>query len=219
MNNRLKVTDILIIQETLLVWGKENYSNFPWRSTENAFHGLLAEVLLQRTRAEQVIPVYLSFAKRFPTVKDTIGKDAIINDLLKPLGLKWRAQKVVELMYALKLLDEKVPESMAGLLELPGVGNYAASAFITFHTNSRALIIDSNTVRLWCRVFNLPKEGEVRRKKWFNDLVDEITPIENHRAFNYAVLDHSKALCKKTPSCSKCPIGGSCHFHMKQRQS
>src|ERR1043166_9214509 len=54
-------------QRSLFHWGHANFIPFPWRFTENKFHALLAEMMLQRTRAEQVVPVYNEFIRRYPT--------------------------------------------------------------------------------------------------------------------------------------------------------
>jgi A/G-specific adenine glycosylase len=202
------------IQVILLSWGKEHFASFPWRLTDNKFHGLIAETLLQRTRAEQVVPVFELFSKRYSSAgQAAIADPTELLDMLRPLGLNWRCKKIVELIRELDLRNGTVPTSMDELLKLPGVGVYAASAFLTFHTNKRALIIDSNAVRLWCRIFGFSADGETRRKKWFSDIVEAVTPIEEHRAFNYAVLDHTRTICKTRPLCNVCPLNQLCDYY------
>jgi len=59
--------DVEEIRKILLQWGKEHYKDYPWRQPDQLWHGLVAEILLQRTKAKNVIPVYEMFIKRFPT--------------------------------------------------------------------------------------------------------------------------------------------------------
>lgn len=44
---------------------------YPWRKERTPFKVYLSEVLLQRTRADQVIPVYNELLNRFPTVEQS----------------------------------------------------------------------------------------------------------------------------------------------------
>jgi A/G-specific adenine glycosylase len=202
------------IKDILLSWGKEHFVPFPWRTTDNKFHGLIAEILLQRTRAEQVVPVFELFSKRYSSAMEASrAESSELLDLLRPLGLNWRCKKIIELINDPSLVDGKIPTHMEELLKLPGVGMYAASAFLTFHLDKRALIIDSNTVRLWSRILGFESNGETRRKKWFLDIVEALTPVEEHRAFNYAVLDHTRTICKPKPLCNVCPLNHLCNYY------
>ncbi len=137
--------------------------------------------------------------------------------MLKPLGLEWRAKKIMELIQALSLNEGEPPTSFEALMGLPGIGFYAASAFFTFHLRARALIIDSNAVRLWSRFFGFDANVETRRKRWLFNLVDAITPLENHTAFNYAVLDHTRNICRTKPLCEICPMNSLCFYTSKNR--
>ncbi|MBW1739403.1 MAG: hypothetical protein JRJ69_18250 [Deltaproteobacteria bacterium] len=85
--------------------------------------------------------------------------DTQIRDKLKSLGLNWRIDNIVKLT---KTLSEKdhVPIEYESLIRLPGVGPYVASAFLSFHTDQRHFIIDSNAVRLWGRIFGLETDAE-----------------------------------------------------------
>ena len=85
------------IQDTLVEWGKQHFESFPWRITQNSFHALVAEMMLQRTKAEQVEPIYNAFTVRYETPSDALraNRDNLIS-LLKPLGLNWRIEKILE---------------------------------------------------------------------------------------------------------------------------
>lgn len=207
------VQSIQEIRSVLFKWSQDNFDDFPWRSSDNPFHVLIAELMLQRTRAEQVVPVYNKFTARYPSIKDAAetNPDEIL-ELLKPLGLEWRARNIVEVIQTLFTLGGIVPSNYDELKKLSGVGDYIASAFLSMHTGERAIIIDSNVVRIWGRIFGFETDAETRRKKWFKELAEKMTPSSEFRVFNYAVLDFSRKICKAKPLCMECPLRVLCSY-------
>jgi len=173
--------------------------------------------MLQRTRAEQVVPVYIEFVQKYPDFKNALDEnpDKII-ELISRLGLNWRAKKVIELLDALSETDGKIPEKKGELIQLPGVGDYIANAFLSLHKGVRAPITDSNAVRIWSRVIGFETDGELRRRKWFTELCLQLTPDEEFRDFNYAVLDFCRTICKSRPMCKKCPLNTLCKYFMQK---
>ena len=108
----------------LLEWYEENKRNFPWRKTRDPYKILLAEIMLQRTKAKQVQPVYLSFLKRFPELETlNSAKPGEIEEFISKLGLMWRANLIRRLAKELiKKFDGKIPETRNTLISLPAVG-------------------------------------------------------------------------------------------------
>lgn len=47
-----------LLRALLLRWGVTGIRSFPWRQSRNPWEVLVAEILLQKTRAEQVVLVY-----------------------------------------------------------------------------------------------------------------------------------------------------------------
>ena len=196
------------IREKIYEWGQRHYKNFPWRSTNNPFHGLVAEILLQRTRAESVVPVYQEFVERFESPEELAAAPVEdIKSLIYPLGLHWRAPLLHRLGQALAQRSS-FPSSIDELKDLPGVGDYTANAWMSFHGGKRGVLIDSNTVRLFARLSGRERNGETRRKKWLRTLADKVTPSQSAPSFNYALLDFTMNVCMPAnPKCAQCPIG------------
>jgi A/G-specific adenine glycosylase len=204
-------------RRVLLAWGRRNYARFPWRATRNRFHALVAEVMLQRTRAEQVLPVYREFVRRFPAPAAAASSTGRLRRLLGPLGLEWRARKIGELVRVLAVLG-RVPCDPEGVRQLPGVGDYAASAFLLFHCGRPALLIDANAVRLYGRYFGLQTGPETRRAAWFRSLAAQIQPRgPTARQFGYALLDFTRAVCRPAPRCAQCPLRFGCAWFRERR--
>lgn len=196
------------IRSIISAWGARNYRDFPWRNSDIPWHGLVAEILLQRTRAENVVPVYRKFIERFPEPEDlaraSIGK---IEKIIDSLGLRWRALQLKKLGIYLFEHGGKLPHEYDGMIQLPGVGDYVAAAWLSFHGNRRGVIVDSNIVRFLCRLVGEGMNGETRRKKWLIQIAERMTPKTNSKKFNYAMLDFTMSICGKKPRCAACPIG------------
>src|SRR5689334_16615992 len=85
-------SSIKTIRKILLSWGTKNYKDFPWRRTDNKWHALLAEALLQRTKAKAVIPVYSEMISRYDKPADLANAPlSDIEEVVYSLGLPARA--------------------------------------------------------------------------------------------------------------------------------
>lgn len=224
MQNRGKSVSVTIvdtnveeIRKILLHWGKEHYKDYPWRTPDQLWHGLIAEILLQRTKAKNVVPVYATFIKRFPTVESLAEASvADIESVIYSLGLRWRVPLLKKLGEYLVCTNSSIPHSYKELLELPGVGAYVAAAWYGFHGNGRSVIIDANVVRWLCRLVDQPMNGETRRKKWLIALAEKLTPEDNAKDYNYAILDFTMEICSLVPKCMECPIDANlCLYRRK----
>ena len=195
----------------VIKWSMSHPSDYPWRKTNNLWHGLVAEIMLQRTRTDQVLPVYIDFVNKFPSPQNYIDhiKDNDEN-IFTNLGLLWRNEAFKQA--SLHIVEEGIPEYKKGLMDLPGIGDYVSSAFISFHLNKRELLIDSNIVRLYGRYFGIKTDAESRRDIVIRSLADKLTPKRNFRTYNYAVLDFAMNVCKTRPDCTNCELKSKCCF-------
>jgi A/G-specific adenine glycosylase len=210
-NTEAESLDIQRIRQALILWGHEHFQPYAWRFSSNRWHALVAEVLLLRTRASSVAPVYAKLIEEFPTAQAiSQAPTDRISAILAPLGLRWRTQRLIELSTAVSKREDHIPETVEELEKLPGVGQYVSAAFLSLHLGKRALIIDSNVVRLVCRLICEPYDHEHRRSKWLRALVDRLTPEADVKHFNYALLDVSMTICTIQPKCSVCPLQQLC---------
>lgn len=200
------------ISGRLIRWGRENRQDFPWRRKIPFWQALVVEVMLQRTKAEQVAPVFRELRARYGSAR-VFGQapPTEITELLRPLGLRWRSELVARLAVEIGASNGRLPRTWDELQRLPGVGPYSAAAALSLHGGQRAPIIDSNVVRLVCRLTGQDYGPETRRKAWLKVLVDRLTPRADCRDYNYAVLDHSMTVCRVTsPRCDVCVLRASC---------
>ena len=203
------------LQSGLLRWFRENSRDFSWRRNRTPYRILIAEMMLRRTRAKQVEPIYNRFLKRFPTINSLANGDSReIRSLLKPLGLEWRANNIILVAKEIReRFGGDLPATRQELLSLPGVGPYVAGAVLCFAHGKPESVIDGNVVRVIGRFFGLRLDGEARRR---NEMVQAATvciPPHDFIIYNYALLDFAAGVCKPTqPLCDSCLLRRNCHF-------
>ncbi|MBU4189845.1 MAG: hypothetical protein KJ886_02455 [Candidatus Thermoplasmatota archaeon] len=203
------------LQRKLLVWFEKNGRKFPWREPHRSpYEIFVAEMMLQKTRAEGIVDVYLRFIKQYQNIKELAKADLTgLTELLKPLGLyRRRARDMLNLSkIVVEKYQGKLPASKKELLMLPGIGIYIASAFLSVAYNRPLPIVDTNIRRLYSRFFSLNIHKDLRRDKFVWELAAKILPRKNCKEFNWALLDLSAMVCKsKVPLCASCPVREDC---------
>ena len=196
------------IAPALTRWGRRNARAYPWREQLPLWQALIAEVMLQRTRADQVVPTFSQFRDRYPSLASlALASEDELAGLVEPLGLRWRGRLLYQLVQEIVRVNGALPLEQTALEALPGVGPYTAAATLSLHANRRAVLIDSNIVRVLCRLVGATYDGETRRKRWLRELAETLTPPRAHRDYNYAVLDLAALVClPRNPKCDECPI-------------
>ncbi len=193
--------------------------SYSWRSRHDPYAILVAEMMLQRTKSDQVVSVYQKFLKRFPdpqTLASAPKRD--VQKLLEPLGLRWRATMITKMGSSLvRNFDGEIPHSREELLTLPGVGAYAADAVLCYAYGEKVVPVDSNVCRVLRRIFNLHSKGEARRNRIFLGKVAELpVPKRLAKEFNWGLIDFGAAICTpRTPSCPLCPLNKICLYPNK----
>jgi A/G-specific adenine glycosylase len=210
---------IVVYREKLLSWGKTYYRVYPWRQTKDPYKIIVAEFMLHRTQVVQVLKVYKPFIRHYPTLHDF--SNSLRNELLEiltPLGLHWRIHGMIDSLLLLWQRYQKVPLAMDVLTSIPNIGPYIAGATICFSTNRPLALVDTNTVRVICRIFGLNTRGEVRRKKEVIDFIEQVCDPNKPRKYYYALIDLAHLLCHiKIPDCARCPIQNlPCIFSLSQ---
>jgi A/G-specific adenine glycosylase len=107
-----------------------------------------------------------------------------------------------------------VPDSLDGLLALPGVGRYAAGATLAVAFHKRSAVVDGVTARVYRRYFGLAADLPPVSDPELWSLVTEVTPRRSIKEWNWAVLDLAATVClPKVPRCSTCPLQADCAWN------
>ena len=124
--------------------------------------------MLQQTQAERVVDPYRRFLARFPTASACAG--AGLGPVLEAwagLGYNRRAR---HLHQAAVVMVERhggeVPDDLAALLALPGVGPYTARAVLAFAFEEPVAVVDVNVHRVLARAVAGEPLSRRRPRAW-----------------------------------------------------
>ena len=193
---------------SLLDWYDKNKRDLPFRSTNDPYKIWLSEIMLQQTQVSTVIPFYLNWIKRFPTVESVANAD--YDKVLKfweGLGYYRRcfnfhkASKII-----LESHNGQIPSDYQSFINLPGVGDYTAGAVLSIAFNKKIPAIDGNVIRVISRLKKI-KNLTVYNKKIINKTVESLVPDSDPGIFNQSLMEIGALIClPKNPQCHKCPI-------------
>jgi A/G-specific adenine glycosylase len=200
--------------EELLSWFDRQRRDLPWRHTRDPYCIWLSEVMLQQTRVETVIPYYEKFLARFPTLESLAEAD--LSEVLahwSGLGYYRRARQLHAAAQAVRdRHGGEIPQSVAGLESLPGVGAYTAAAVASIAFGVAAPVLDGNVERVLTRRLALaenPKSRAVRLVLLEEGarLLSESRPGDS----NQALMELGATLCApQRPRCLFCPLLAGC---------
>lgn len=208
--------DAATVRHALIKWGQQNFRAYPWRETKEPFKVLLSEIMLHRTQASQVLPIYERFIQTYPNITAlSKATNEDLHDILFSLGLRWRIDLIYEMVGVLNgRFSGQIPKEKEDLLSLPGISEYIAGAVRCFAWNLPEPILDTNTVRVVGRLFGLEIKDSSRRNRQYRTLIAALVDPDEPRAYNYALLDLADKVCmkKQLPDCPQCPILTWCQF-------
>ena len=172
------------MEEALLAWYRASARDLPWRRTRDPYAILVAEVMLQQTQVERVVPRYERWLRRWPNAA-ALGDATTAEVIVEWQGLGYNRRAVSLHRAARQVRDEGWPED---LTRLPGVGPYTAAALGNFAFGEDVLPRDVNVERV-----------ERRTGQAF-------TP----RAAQ-ALMDLGATVClARVPRCGRCPLASEC---------
>ena len=204
-----------VFAERLLAWyDRHGRTELPWKQSRSAYGVWISEIMLQQTQVATVIPYYLRFMARFPDVA-TLA-DAELDEVLhlwSGLGYYARARNLHAA--ACRVRDRHhgtMPGTLAGLLQLPGIGRSTAGAILALAGGQRQPILDGNVKRVLSRyhaVDGWPGKADVLRQLW--GLSEGYTPSQRVADYTQAIMDLGATVCtRRRPRCGACPLQKDC---------
>ena len=199
----------------LLAWFRGNARDLPWRKTEDPYRIWVSEIMLQQTRVAAVLGYYARFLTAFPSVEALANApEERLMKLWEGLGYYSRARN---LQKAAKVVVERggFPDTYEGLLKLPGVGDYTASAIASAAFGRREAAVDGNVLRVVTRLTDCHDDIlDPKTKKAVRQQVQTVIPEEaaDIRVFNQATMELGATVCVPNgpPKCDICPARDFC---------
>ena len=191
---RLSSKQISSFQNLLYDYYKRNHRDLPWRNTENPYHILVSEIMLQQTQVERVIEKYSRFIARFPDVA-SLAKATLKEVLEVWQGLGYN-RRVISLMKTAGIIvseyQGRLPADAEELVKLPGIGR-ATAGVSTCLCVSHAISIYRNQYPkgLYSSLF---QDREGIDDKEIIPLVEATLDRSNPRDWYYALMDYGSQL-------------------------
>ncbi|NJP05043.1 MAG: A/G-specific adenine glycosylase [Chloroflexaceae bacterium] len=213
---------LLALQEQLLAWFAEEGRDLPWRHTRNPYHILVAEMMLQQTQVDRVIPKYQAFLKAFPTLADlAIAPTAEVIRQWAGLGYNRRAVNLQRI--ARTLLDQydgQFPRDCAVLQQLPGIGPYTAGAIACFAFEQDVGFMDTNIRRVLQRLLIGADDDPSTTERDVHPLAAAIVPNGRGWSWNQGLMELGALICTTSkPACWRCPVQRHCRAYRIWQQA
>ena len=168
----------------------------PWRSSQDPYHIVVSEIMLQQTQVERVVPKYEQFITTFPHFFSLA--QAPLRDILsvwQGLGYNRRALALQKISQQVASdYGGKLPESVETLQTFPGVGPATAGAICAFAFNQPTVFIETNIRRVFIHSF-LPGRNKIKDKEIL-PLVEKTLDTSQPRIWYFALMDYGAALKK-----------------------
>ena len=202
----------------ICAWFDANGRDLPWRRPGTSAWGVLvSEVMSQQTPMSRVIGPWHEWMNRWPTPDDLAEEDS--GEAVAAWGRLGYPRRALRLHSCAVTIatehDGVVPNSYDELVALPGIGDYTASAVVSFAFGGRATVLDTNVRRLIARaesgIANCPTS--VTRAE--RVVADALVPNEDARAAKWAVasMELGALVCTaRSPQCEVCPIRDGCRW-------
>jgi len=208
-------------RHALLTWYAAHGRDFPWRKDEaTLYQVVLAELLLQRTRAETVAAFFDLFTTRFPSW-ESIAASTVdeIGGYLKPIGLwRRRAASLHALAQEMVARGGEYPRSREEVESLPAVGQYIANAILLFSRGRAEPLLDVNMARVLERVFGPRKLVDIRDDPHLQSVSRVVVRGKQAARINWAILDLAAKVCTiRNPRCNECPLKRVCRYATQHR--
>jgi A/G-specific adenine glycosylase len=198
----------------LLTWYDEQARTLPWRSNPTPYRVWMSEIMLQQTQVTTVLPYFERWMAKFPTVTDLA--EAPLETVLKTwegLGYYARARNLHKAaQVVVQEYNGELPDTVEGLLKLPGIGVYTAGAIASIAFGRKAAAVDGNLKRVFARLMAYePPINTPSAEKDLWAIAEVLLPEDRAGDWNQALMDLGATIClPRNPRCLLCPLRDEC---------
>jgi A/G-specific adenine glycosylase len=203
------------LRAALGAWFAREKRDLPWRRARpDPYAVWVSEVMLQQTTVAAVVPFFVRFMRRFPTIEALAQAplDAVLEHWAG-LGYYRRARHLhAGAREVARVHGGELPADATALLALPGIGPYTAGAIASIAFDLPAALVDGNVARVLSRLFMIPgdpKTGATKRRLW--ETAGSILPRRGAGDHNQALMELGALVCTPDkPACERCPVAAHC---------
>ncbi|NMN00514.1 adenine glycosylase [Bifidobacterium sp. DSM 109958] len=206
------------VAESLGAWWRANARDLPWRFGRATSWGVLvSEVMSQQTQMSRVVPYWTAWMDRWPDARALAAAPKA--DVITAWGRLGYPRRALRLQECARVVAEScgdvLPRTYEELTALPGIGDYTASAVMSFAYGERIAVIDTNIRRVLSRVLTgvesrggaaSPAERALAARALPRDAASSVL-------WNQSVMELGALVCTaKAPACDACPVADCCAF-------
>jgi A/G-specific adenine glycosylase len=206
---RISRNTVRKFQRAVYAYFHENERELPWRLTSDPYKILVSEFMLQQTQVQRVIEKYGEFITRF-TDFAALARSRLRDVLAAWQGLGYNRRALSIQQTAQRVVTEfngRLPDSVATLETLPGIGPATAGALVAFAFEQPVVFIETNIRRVFIHFFFPNRTGVTDRE--ILPLVEQTMDRDRVRTWYYALMDYGAVLPKVAPN----PNRRSAHHH------
>jgi len=195
-------------------WFRAQGRDLPWRRTRDPYAIMVSEFMLQQTQVVTVLAFYARWLARFPDFATlAAASEADVLHVWQGLGYYSRARNLHRAAQEVVAQHGgSLPDDLAAIAALPGVGRYTAGAIASFAFDRATPIIDANIARVLARLLDLREPIDTPRGSailWRT--AEALLPGRGGRLHNSALMELGALLCTpRTPRCPVCPVRVHC---------
>jgi A/G-specific adenine glycosylase len=202
----------------VLDWYAGHARDLPWRhASATPWSVMVSEFMLQQTPVARVLPAYEAWLDRWPS-PDALAS-ASQADAVRQWDRLGYPRRAIRLHSAAQIIVQRhggqVPDSLAELRSLPGVGTYTAAAVAAFAYGQRHAVLDTNVRRVLARLVG-GRDLALRTSASAAEIAlaeSLLPPAERRRAatWSVALMELGALICRAArPACETCPVAAHC---------
>ena len=212
-------TDLKRAAASVILWYAQYKRDLPWRKGRDPYRIWVAEIMLQQTRIEAVIPYYERFLAELPDIASlaAVPEDRLLK-LWEGLGYYSRARNLKK---AAQMIQEQyggiMPQTAAELKKLPGIGDYTAGSIASIAFGEPEPAVDGNVMRVLMRLQASGRDiMDPKNRKETGAKLKEVYPQGEPAALlTEGLMELGERICVPIgqPLCGACPAAAFCLAH------
>lgn len=214
----------MILTAAVTGWYAAHARDLPWRQPGTSAWGVLvSEIMLQQTPVARVLPAWQTWLARWPTPADLAADSA--GEAVRAWGRLGYPRRALRLHGCATVLVDRhgggVPQDLAELRALPGVGTYTAAAVAAFAYGQRVSVLDTNVRRVLARLVAgaaQPVTSSPGRAE--QDRAAALLPADPATAalWSVSLMELGALVCTaRSPRCEACPVASRCAWLARGR--